>query len=61
MPFRLEGDRRVDETPAHEAVREAIVNALSNADHDSSRGVVFRWTAEGLEFTNPGCFRVGVE
>lgn len=61
VPFRLDGDRRVDETSAHEAVREAIVNALSNADYDSSRGVVFRWTAEGLEFTNPGCFRVGIE
>lgn len=22
---------------------------------------MFRWTAEGLEFTNPGCFRAGVE
>ena len=61
VPFKLDGIRRVDETPAHEALREAIVNALSNADFKSSRGVVFRWTADGIELVNPGCFRVGVE
>lgn len=62
VPFQLDGNtRRVDETPAHEALREAIVNAISNADFGSSRGVVFRWTVEGIELINPGCFRVGVE
>ena len=61
VPFELDGIRRVDETPAHEALREAIVNALSKADFKSSRGVVLRWTAEGIELVNPGCFRVGVE
>ena len=61
VPFKLDGIRRVGETPAHEALREAIVNALSNADFKSSRGVVFRWTADGIELVNPGCFRVGVE
>ena len=54
MPSKLEEDRLVDETPAHETVREAIVNALSNADYNSSRGIVSRWTAEGLRFTNQG-------
>lgn len=61
VPSRLEEDRLVNETPAHETVREAIVNALSNADYNSSRGVVSRWTAEGLKFTNQGSFCVGVE
>ena len=61
VPFRLEGIYRVDETPAHEALREAIVNALTNADYRSSRGVVFRWTSGGIELVNPGCFRVGVK
>ena len=61
VPFKLDGIYRVDETPAHEALREAIVNALSNADFKSSRGVVFRWTVEGIELVNPGCFRIGVD
>ncbi len=61
VPFQLDGIRRVDETSAHEALREAIVNALTNADYHSSRAVVFRWTDEGIELKNPGSFRVGVE
>lgn len=61
VPFRLDGIFRIDETPAHEALREAIVNALTNADFKSSRGVVFRWTVEGIELVNPGCFRIGIE
>lgn len=61
VPFKLEGIYRVDETPAHEALREAIVNALANADFKSSRGVVFRWTADAIELVNPGCFRTGIE
>ena len=32
VPFRLDGVDRVDDTPAHEALREAIVNALTNAN-----------------------------
>ena len=62
VPFKLDADmRRVDETPAHEALREAIVNALTNADFSSSRAVVVRWTEAGIELKNPGTFRVGVE
>ena len=62
VPFKLDADmRRVDETPAHEALREAIVNAITNADFSSSRAVVIRWTEAGIELKNPGTFRVGVE
>lgn len=62
VPFKLDADmRRVDETPAHEALREAIVNAITNADFSSSRAVVVRWTEAGIELKNPGTFRVGVE
>ena len=61
VPFNLnENMRRVDDTPAHEAMREALINCLTNADFDSSRGVVVRWTNVGLEFLNPGSFRIGI-
>lgn len=40
VPFRLDGVDRVDDTPAHEALREAIVNALTNANWFDRRGVV---------------------
>jgi len=32
-PFKLEGITRVDDTPAHKAVREALVNCLVNTDY----------------------------
>ena len=40
VPFRLDGVDRVDDTPAHEALREAIVNALTNANWFDRCGVV---------------------
>ena len=61
VPFKLEGMYRVEDTPAHEAMREALVNMLTNADFRSSRAVVCRWTNEGFEFVNPGGFRVDID
>ncbi len=39
-PFRLEGVERRDVTPAHEALREAFVNALIHGDYAGAGGVV---------------------
>ena len=39
-PFKLVDMVRMDETPVHDAVREALVNCLVNADYYVSRGVV---------------------
>jgi ATP-dependent DNA helicase RecG len=32
VPFRVRDDTRVDDTPVHEALREALVNTLIHAD-----------------------------
>lgn len=40
VPFRLQGMARQDETPAHDAVREALANCLVNADYQQAQGVV---------------------
>ncbi len=62
MPFKLdENSLRVDETSAHEALREAIANCLTNADYNERRGVVLLWREDGLKLSNPGGFRVSVE
>jgi len=62
VPFKLdENSQRVDETEAHDALREAIANCLTNADYNERRGVVFLWKEDGLHFSNPGGFRVGIE
>ena len=54
-PFRLGRDLyRRDETPVHEAVREALVNALIHADYFGLAGVVVEKYADRFELSNPG-------
>lgn len=60
-PFKLDGIFRVDDTPMHKAVREALANCLFNADYRGVRGVVVRRTPDKLVFENPGDIRTGIE
>lgn len=58
-PFKLEGLYRVDDTPVHKALREALLNCLSNADFFVPRGVVIKMDRNKLTLENPGSIRVG--
>ncbi len=60
VPFRLKGITRVDETPVHEAIREAIANTLIHADYHGVRGVVIEKLPHRLIMQNPGGFRMSV-
>lgn len=60
-PFKLKGVERDDDTPAHEALREAIVNCLTNANYYERRGIVCKWKNDALEIENPGDFRIPIE
>ena len=42
VPFKMVGGERVDDTPVHKALREALANCLINADYHGVRGVVIR-------------------
>jgi len=42
VPFKLVGDTRIDDTPVHKAVREALVNCLVNADYYGRCGLVVK-------------------
>lgn len=60
-PFKMENGRdRLDDTPAHKALREALANCLINADFYGERGVVIRNGSEGFTFENPGGLRVSL-
>ena len=59
VPFALDGIVRVDDTPVHKAVREALVNCLVNADYYQPRGVVVKKDADTLVIENPGSIRTG--
>ena len=61
VPFRLEGLYRIDDTPQHKAVREALANCLVNADYYGRGGVVVRKHRDRLVFENSGTIRIGKE
>ena len=49
----------IDDTPVHVAVREALVNCLSNADYFLSVPVKIELFPDRLVFSNPGTIRLG--
>ncbi|MCI9218564.1 MAG: AAA family ATPase [Lachnospiraceae bacterium] len=59
IPFRLEGAVRIDDTPVHKAIREALANCLVNTDFYLPRGVVIKKDAESIIMENPGSIRTG--
>ncbi|MBE6417952.1 MAG: AAA family ATPase [Akkermansiaceae bacterium] len=60
VPFKLESAIRVDETSAHKAVREAMVNMMVHADYFGREGLVIERYADKLQFRNPGTMLVSV-
>ncbi len=59
VPFKMVGGERVDDTPVHKALREALANCLINADYHGLRGVVIRKEPDKLVLANPGYVRTG--
>ena len=57
VPFKMSGGERVDDTPVHKAIREALANCLINADYHGLRGVVIRKESDKLVLANPGYIR----
>ena len=60
VPFVLQGGERVDDTPAHQALREALVNTLIHADYTGRASVLVVKQPSGFVFRNPGMMRVPV-
>ena len=59
IPFKMkDGLTRLDDTPIHEAIREALANCISNADFYGERGLVIRNNMDNIVFENPGIFRI---
>ena len=57
-PFELSGGFRVDDTPVHKAMREALANCLINADYYGRQGLVIIKKRELVTMSNPGDFRI---
>jgi predicted HTH transcriptional regulator len=60
-PFQLKDGQRMDESTLHEALREALVNALVHADYSAPGGVVVRKYPDYFVFSNPGNMLITVE
>jgi ATP-dependent DNA helicase RecG len=61
VPFRLKGTKRVDDTPVHETLREALVNALIHADYTGHISVLVVKRPDLFGFRNPGLMRLSLE
>lgn len=61
VPFRLEKGERKDETPVHEALREALANVLVHADYTDRASVLVVKRPDMFGFRNPGLMRIPVE
>ena len=59
VPFKISDGTRIDDTPMHEAIREALANCLINTDYYGSRGVVITLHPNRITFANPGYSRAG--
>ncbi len=59
VPFKMSGGDRIDDTPVHRALREALANCLINTDFFGTCGVVIRKKEDRLILENPGYIRTG--
>ena len=59
VPFKMKGGERIDDTPIHKALREALANCLIHADYHGVRGIVIRKEMDKIIFANPGYVRTG--
>ncbi len=62
LPFQLGSDLfRKDETLVHEAIREALVNAVIHADYRGQGGIVVEKYRDRIELSNPGSLLLSLE
>lgn len=61
VPFRMQGAFRVDDTPVHRALREALANCIINTDFYGKYGVIIIKEDDKITLENPGYIRLGKE
>lgn len=59
-PFRLEGMTRVDDTPVHKAIREAVINMTIHSDYLITGVLKIVKMDKGFLFSNPGNLKLPV-
>lgn len=59
-PFRLDGMVRIDDTPVHKAIREAVVNMMIHSDYLITGVLKIVKMDNGFAFSNPGNLKLPV-
>ncbi|GHV06097.1 transcriptional regulator [Clostridia bacterium] len=59
-PFKLEGMTRIDDTPVHKALREALANSLIHANYYDTQGLVIHRRPQSITIANPGGLRISI-
>lgn len=54
VPFQLQSETRIDDTPVHRALREALTNALIHADYTGRISILVVKRPDLFGFRNPG-------
>ena len=60
-PFMIRNGIRQEETPAHYAVREALINCLVHQDINARSNIIVERTDNALTFSNPGTMLVSMK
>ena len=60
-PFKLSGMKRIDDTPVHKAIREAVVNMMIHSDYMITGVLKIEKTEKGFFFSNPGNLKLPVK
>ena len=60
VPFQLQAGQRIEDTPVHEALREALVNTLIHADFSGRVSVLVVKRPDMFGFRNPGLMRIPI-
>jgi len=61
VPFQLQDGQRIEDTPVHEALREALVNTLIHADFSGRVSVLVVKRPDMFGFRNPGLMRIPLD
>lgn len=59
-PFKLEGITRIDDTPVHKAIREAVVNMMIHSDYHITGVLKIEKNDNGFLFSNPGNLKLPI-
>ena len=58
VPFQVIDGLRVEDTPVHKAIREALANSLIHADYYGRQGIIIKYKPQEIRMENPGRFRI---